>query len=195
VSGKTRIGVAPRRVPRENGTVTEIPVAVPTHAAAVLTFKSGVVGALVASYDIWDNQLPFIEIYGTEGTLAVPHPNWFTGEVRVKLHDDSDWRVVPDVIPSLQGEGMEGSMLRGMGVLDLVDSLAGAPQRTNVEVAYHTLEALEAVQVASDTSTVVTLRSTCERPAPLTKEQLASWSAIAADSGSEDVRGEPPPER
>jgi hypothetical protein len=37
----------------------------PTHISAILQFRSGVIGTLVASYDIWDHHLPWLEVYGT----------------------------------------------------------------------------------------------------------------------------------
>jgi predicted dehydrogenase len=177
VAGKTRIGAKTRKVTAPNRLVDVIDVTVPTHANAVLTFASGAVGTIVMSSDIWDHRLPNIEIYGTFGTLAVPHPNWYVGEVTIRLHGDQEWRVVEPVNPMLPGDDSRSPMLRGVGVMDLVDSLAGAPQRTSAAFAYHTLEVLEAVQVSSDTSSVVTLRSTCDRPAPLAKEQIAGWKA------------------
>jgi predicted dehydrogenase len=178
VAGKTRIGAKTRIVTAPNRLVDVIEVTVPTHANAVLSFASGAIGTLVMSSDIWDHRLPNLEIYGTEGTLAVPHPNWYVGEVSVRLHDDQEWRVVEPVNPQLPGDDSRTQMLRGVGVMDLVDSLAGRPHRTNAALAYHTLEVLEAVQVSSDTSSVVTLQSTCERPAPLTEEQISGWKAM-----------------
>lgn len=182
IAGKTRIGASTRRVTAPNRLVDVIEVKVPTHASAVLTFASGAMGTLVMSNDIWDHQLPNIEIYGTLGTIAVPHPNWYNGEVTIKTHNDKAWRVVESVIPPLQGEARpgqseaeRGQLLRGLGVMDLIDSLAGTSHRTSAALAYHTLEVLEAIQRSSDTSTVMTLQSTCERPAPLTREQMAHW--------------------
>jgi predicted dehydrogenase len=179
VAGKTRIGARTRQVTAPNRLVDVIEVKVPTHANAVLTFASGAMGTLVMSNDIWDHRLPNIEIYGTLGTVAVPHPNWYNGEVTIKTHDDKEWRVIEPVIPQLQGEARpgvdQGRILRGLGVMDLIDSLAGAPHRTSASLAYHTLEVLEAIQHSSDASTVVTMQSVCERPAPLSKEQIASW--------------------
>lgn len=186
VAGKTRIGARTRQVVAPNRLVDMIEVKVPTHANAVLTFASGAIGTLVMSNDIWDHKLPNIEIYGTLGTVAVPHPNWYNGEVSIKTHDDHEWRVVEPITPPLQGEvgpsqneDSKGQLLRGLGVMDLIDSLAGAPHRTSASLAYHTLEVLESIQRSSDASTVVTLQSRCERPAALTREQMARWNIQA----------------
>jgi predicted dehydrogenase len=153
VAGKTRIGARTRQILAPNRLVDLVEVKVPTHANAVLTFASGAIGTLVMSNDIWDHRLPNIEIFGTLGTKAVPHPNWYNGEVSIKTHDDQEWRVVEPITVPLQGEispgqsdAIQGQLLRGLGVMDLIDSLAGAPHRTSAALAYHTLEVLESIQ-------------------------------------------------
>ena len=68
-----------------------IEVEVPTTVNGVLAFASGANVALTASWDIWKHQrLPF-EIYGTEGSMLVPDPNFFGGEPMVSARD-ADWR-------------------------------------------------------------------------------------------------------
>jgi predicted dehydrogenase len=174
VAGKARIGGAPRRVSKLDGTVEEIAVAVPTHAVAVLGFASGAIGTFVSSYDIWDHGLPDIEIYGTEGTLSAPHPNWFDGEVRIKRHDDQDWSVVPPALRAI--ERVRREKVRGIGVVELAGSIGrGLPHRASAELAYHVLEVLEAVQSSSDRGEVVRIASHCERPAPLSATEVEAW--------------------
>ena len=43
---------------------------------------------------MWAHTLPRIEIYGTEGSLSVPDPNNFGGEVRVRRMGETEWRDV-----------------------------------------------------------------------------------------------------
>jgi predicted dehydrogenase len=174
VSGSTRIGAPVRRVKKPTG-MLEIPVSVPTHASATLTHASGVVGTFVASFDIWDHHLPDFEVYGTNGALESGHPAWYDGDVFVRLHSDEDWRLVPSVLPQIQPGGQRFPLTRGLGVLDLVESLSGKASRTSSELALHTLEVLEAIQTASDESTTVPISSAPERPAPLTAADLARW--------------------
>ncbi|MCY4526982.1 MAG: Gfo/Idh/MocA family oxidoreductase, partial [Anaerolineaceae bacterium] len=72
-----------------------IDVEVDTHVSAVLDFANGSVASLVASFDTWHHNLPFIEIYGTEGTLSVPDPNQFGGPVRVRRAAAEEWSEIP----------------------------------------------------------------------------------------------------
>ncbi|MDR1108136.1 MAG: Gfo/Idh/MocA family oxidoreductase, partial [Spirochaetaceae bacterium] len=95
VSGSARKGQAERIITSEplNGRV--IKVDVPTHIAGVLDFASGAVGVILTSFDVWSSSMPFIEIYGTEGTMQVPDPNYFRGEVRIRRFREDNWSTVP----------------------------------------------------------------------------------------------------
>lgn len=115
----------------------------------------------MSSYEIWDHHLPEIEIYGTEGTLSVPHPNWFDGDVKLKLHDE-EWRTLPPVLPAVEVRSRE--KVRGLGVVDLVDSLDGATHRSSGELGFHTLEVLGAIQRSSDEARWLPVESDPPRP-------------------------------
>jgi predicted dehydrogenase len=173
VAGMSRMGPTHRRIPRPDGTVEQIPVSVDTHASASLRFASGAVGTIVASFDIWDHELPFIEVYGAEGTLALPHPNWYDGEVKVRRHDDRRWWPVPPVLPPVVR--IPGEKIRGLGVLDLAGALRGGLHRTSAELACHTLEVLDAIQLSSDEQRVVEIGSGCDRPAPVSPDDFKAW--------------------
>jgi hypothetical protein len=43
------------------------------------------------SFDVWAAQLPSIEVYGAAGTLSVPDPNYFAGDVRLFRRDTGSW--------------------------------------------------------------------------------------------------------
>ena len=154
VMGKTRIGAAQRHVTAPDRLVDVIDVTVPTHATAVLELASGAIGTYLHSFDVWNHRHPHIEIYGSLGTLTVPHPNWFGGDVEVQLNAETAARVVDPVAPPIPGEGMGRSSFRGYGVLDLIGAIGGAPHRTSATLAYHTLEVLEAIQRSSDSGRV-----------------------------------------
>ena len=166
VSGATRIGANPRLVTAPDRLVESIVVDVPTHAVALLRFSSGVVGSLTASFEVWSDHLPHIEIYGTRGILRVPDPDKFDGEVMFKPNTAERWEVVEPVL-QLEGWWAEGGRIRGLGVADLADSLRGRPQRASSEVGFHVLEVLESIELASTSETVVHLKSAPARPEPV----------------------------
>lgn len=180
VSGVTRIGGNPRRVTAEDRLVETVVVTVPTHAVSILRFASGAVGSLTASFDLWSEHLPHLEIYGTEGILRLPDPNWFEGDVTFKANSSSDWERVQPVIALREWSSDEG-MLRGLGVADLVASLGGAPQRATAKLGYHVLEVLASIEESSTTETVRHLKSSPPRPDALTSGDLLG-RVIATDA-------------
>ncbi len=165
VHAAARIGSRVRPVSTPGRRVESIDVTIPTHASAVLEFASGAIGTVLMSFDVWDHELPFLELYGSEGTLSLPDPNDYDGTVRVRLHGEGAWRPLEPVIPGFTaGVGPEQLPLRGPGVADLAAALRGEPFRCNAGFALHVLEVLDAI--ANGTDGPAALTTTCERPAP-----------------------------
>ena len=161
VSGSAKTGSPMRTITSEplNGTVIEVEV--PTHIAGVLDFASGAVGTVITSFDVYSHTLPFIEIYGTEGTLRVPDPNTFGGPVYVKRFREEEWSQIP-LIKSYP----ENS--RGLGVTDMAEAVEeGRPHRASAELCYHVLDIMHGIHNASDSGKYYKLKSKCKRPAAL----------------------------
>ncbi|MFE4539346.1 Gfo/Idh/MocA family protein [Streptomyces scopuliridis] len=168
ISAATRVGAPTRRVTSPERVVEEVAVEVPTHASATLTFASGAIGTALMSFDIWDTELPRIEIYGTEGTLALPNPNFFDGDVRLKRHQDEEWQVLAPVIKPFGAVGTPEQHRRGLGVQDLAGAIGGKPLRVGAGFAFHTLDVLESVEASQRENRFIAIGSSCERPAPRT---------------------------
>jgi predicted dehydrogenase len=134
-----------------------IPVDVDTHVTGVLRHASGALSTLVMSFDSVATRASEIEVHGQTGSLVVPDPNRFDGDVR--LHElGGDWKTLP---PSA-GYREAG---RGYGVADLATTPPGDPARASGDVAYHVLDIMTALLESADSGTTVTVESTCERPA------------------------------
>ena len=130
-----------RPVTSPNRIVDSIDVAVPTHSCALLRFASGVVGTLTASFDAWERTMPFIEVYGTEGTLALPMPHERDGELRLKRHADTDWTTLPTPASEYR---------RGIGVVDMADAVrSGRAPRASGAAGFHVLAVLAAIGLSS----------------------------------------------
>jgi len=161
VSGSTRATFPTRTITSEPKNGEVITVDTPTHIAGVLDFASGAIGTITTSFDVWatTGHQP-IEIYGTEGTLSVPDPNGFGGDVRVKRFDEDDWRDVPT-------DEFAGNS-RGYAVADMALAIRnGRPHRANGALAYHVLDLMHAFHDASDAGAYVNVESTCDRPAAI----------------------------
>ena len=159
-----------------------IRVEVPTHYAGILRFRSGAVANINLSFDAWLSNLPKLEIYGTEGTIVVPDPNRFDGEVKLirrealldaveaapgdeaagLLSRPEMWEKYR-VMPSLYRQP-DGNM-RGIGLLDMICAIENQrPARAGAELAGHVLEVMECLSREDAVSAVA---SSCERPAPM----------------------------
>jgi predicted dehydrogenase len=137
------------------------PVEIKTHFAALLEFKSGPVVSFNASFDVQGHSHVPIEIYGSEGTLQVPDPNYFGGQVR-HLGKDGQWREIALT------HGYCDRDYRGLGVAEMATALAsGAEHRVSDALAFHVLEVMEAIVNSKSGGGPVVIRSSCERPRPL----------------------------
>lgn len=149
-----------------------IDVQVPTHVAGNIEFASGVVATVITSWEMWASNLPFVEVYGTDGSLTVPFNSEFGAEPLVRRGEPSDLGYVPTEPGG--GTWLEVPLThnrdtgRGVAVADMASALrTGSPFRASGGFGYHTLEILTAFDAASDGERHMKIDSTCERPAPL----------------------------
>ena len=90
-AGEARDGLhqhAPRRSARSRRptspmTGKKIKVGTPTTIHGVLEFHSGAIVTIGASWDTFSHGHHNIELYGTEGSVFVPDPNFFGGDIFV----------------------------------------------------------------------------------------------------------------
>ena len=141
----------------------KIPVHVPTHVAGVMAFANGAVVQIGMSFDVAGHKHVPLEVYGTEGTLIVPDPNHFGGEVQY-LKKGSSFE--PQELTSPYADGN----YRSIGVADLAHAIrSNRPHRANGSLALHVLEVMEAFHTASESGRTVTITTATERPVPLSE--------------------------
>jgi predicted dehydrogenase len=129
----------------------EFAVTVPTHVSALYEFESGQTAQSVFSFDSKLGRTQF-EVAGLDGTVVVPDPNTFEGDLLVHGADG---------VESLPSTGAtEG---RGIGVVELARAIrAGVPERASGEQAYHVLDIMVSTIEAGESRTPVDVRSTVE---------------------------------
>ena len=150
-----QIGTGPRQG-------TRFEVEVDTHVAGVLQHTGGAITTLMMSFDVWAARLPRIEVYGSAGSLSVPDPNHFAGEVALFRSDDPQWHP----LPASDGYLDAG---RGIGVADLaIATAAGTAHRAALDVGLHVLDVMESLLEATATGRAVGISSTCEIPSAVT---------------------------
>jgi predicted dehydrogenase len=152
-----------------------IAVEVATHVSGVMTFAGGAVISLTASWDVWRHEHNRIELYGTDGTLIPPDPNFFGGAARVSREGADFETIEPEgyafVAPNFAiGSGAGQANYRSVGVVDMAWAIReGRPHRASAELALHTLEVLEAFERSAAERRHVEIESACGRPEPLPK--------------------------
>jgi predicted dehydrogenase len=148
----------------------EIGVDVFTHVTGVLTHASGALSTITMSFDAVATRAEPIEVHGPGGTLIVPDPNHFDGDVRLRRLGADDW----ETLPVAAGYRTGG---RGLGVAELMTAPAAASStggaRASGTLALHVLDVMESVlRSAATGGGSVTVEAQAERPAavPLADE-------------------------
>lgn len=136
-----------------------IDVEVDTHVNALLRFENGAIGNMITSFDVYGSVLPKIEIYGTKGSIVVPDPNTFGGDVLLKQSFDNEFHSYP-----LINRFSENS--RGLGVSDMAQCLINNSSENcaNGILALHVLEIMEKILLSSELKQEIELETTCNRP-------------------------------
>lgn len=180
VTGMAQTTYAERRITSKERYGELIVVETPTHVSATLEFERGILGTLLATFDVWATRLPFIEIYGAEGTLSTPDPDSWDGTPFMRRYGDEERRMLDlernvswtPVTPSHQSTYQTGGA-RGIGVEDLAQSLIDdRPHRASAEMAYHVLDVALSIAEAAETSQHIDVLSTCSRPAPVPSDAV-----------------------
>lgn len=151
----------------------EVPVDTPTNIHAILEFESGAIITLGASWDVWKHSHPNMELYGSEGSMQVPDPNFFGGDIYLS-EENGDLEVVPAAehpfgTPNeLHGE-IHQANYRTAGLADMVQAIsAGREHRCNIDLALHGVDVMTSILLAGEKKEWVQTTTTCSRPAPLT---------------------------
>jgi predicted dehydrogenase len=188
VQARTSTGFAERIVTAKGPrTGDRIKVETPTTAMAILEFAGGADIVFTMSWDVWKHGHPPIELYGTEGSLRVPDPNFFGGTVE-RTEKGGDWIVVDSAAkpfgkPNWRSPNWAPSMpdranYRCLGIAELASAaVKGTPHRSSGALASHVLDAMHAILEAGRTGKAVDVASRIERPATLTDTDAAAlWA-------------------
>ncbi|WP_442543615.1 Gfo/Idh/MocA family protein [Arthrobacter sp. KN11-1C] len=146
----------------------EFPVEVPTHVGALVEFEKGGSAQGIFSFESPRSRGGFLEITGTEATLALPDPNNFDGDIRISRSGDEGWTAIP---------ARGATHGRGMGVLEMARSIrAGVPHRATGELGFHVLDTLVSISESTETGTFIDVDSSATPPPPLPEE----WDPTAS---------------
>ncbi|MBQ4050184.1 MAG: Gfo/Idh/MocA family oxidoreductase [Oscillospiraceae bacterium] len=138
-----------------------IEVNTPTHIEAFITLDSGITVSLLTSFDVYQSKQTNIEIYGTKGTLYVPDPNMFSGDIVFYNGETGETETYP-----VEFDYAENS--RCLGLDDLAKAIeTGRPGRTTSKQTFHVLETMAGIMKSAETGEPYVLTSHFDREAPM----------------------------
>lgn len=159
-TGMTKASFETRTVTAKEQAGKVISVEVPTYVDGVMMFESGAVGRMLATFDAYYPKADRIEIFGTEGTLIAPDPNFFSGPVQLV---DKEGKVTDmELVPGYTDNS------RGLGLWDMCASIrAGVSPRAGYQQTRHVLEIMTSFERASRKKGFETIETPYERPRPM----------------------------
>jgi predicted dehydrogenase len=158
-------------------------VETPTTIMGMLHFASGADVNIFMSWDVWKHGHPAIELYGTEGTLRVPDPNFFGGSLQYSKGRD-EWITVDASDRAFGRPNYRAAMwpatqpsqanYRCLGIAELAASVTrGTPHRASGAMGSHSLEAMQSVIRSGRDGGRIVLDSKIDRPASLPEDEAA----------------------
>ena len=132
----------------------------PTHTTAALELRSGATATLVASFEAPSQYVCDLQIYGSDGAIALPDPNNFGGSLRVR-RGQGEWE---DVLYASLGP----RECRGLGLSEMVDAIdAGRPHRASGQLGRHVVDVARSILQSAAEGTAVEVEESADQPAPL----------------------------
>ncbi len=153
-----------------------IPVKTPTTIQAILEFVSGATVTLTASWDVWSHRHANMELYGTDGSLYVPDPNFFGGVVEASGRDKEikpleAWDH-PFGISNQESPQGPRANYRTAGLADMAMAIIeGRDARCSLDRTLHGVDVMTSILKSGEEGRFIDLTTTCTQPAALGIEE------------------------
>ena len=164
-----------------------------TSLYGALCFESGVHGTITVTGESF-METPRVEVYGSEGTLICPDPNYNGGPVRLMRKGGSRFMEIPlthDHVTTNKFEGAPGTWgdsRRGMGVAEMAWAIRQErPHRCDVGIHLHALELIHGLEVCTKEGSVYAMETHPARPAALKAGMIGKCHEAALAEYHEDV--------
>ena len=148
----------------------KIKVETPTTLMGTLEFHNNAKIQFFCSWDVWKHKHSTIELYGLEGSMIVPDPNFFSGDILIS-HKEEDWQVINNDkmllgIPNkTDNNGSKIANYRGIGLSDMISSISNhRKSRCSLDLAVHVLEAMEGIIKSSDNRVIYNMKTRPNQP-------------------------------
>ncbi|MFD1694528.1 Gfo/Idh/MocA family protein [Roseibium aestuarii] len=165
-----------RRGVTTDGALVEMDVDCDTTFQALLSFRNGMQVSLVLSWDVWGPAESGIRVFGTHGTLELPDPTTYEGEVVLNRVDEGTGLVSPTVVPSTLAAPTDlraEDFYRGLALADMARALReGGSYRCSDYLAVHVVEVLEGIEHAAREGRRVVIGTDCCAPDPIVSAEI-----------------------
>ena len=158
-----------------------VPVSTPTNIHAILEFENGAHIALMGSWDVIANKHTNMELYGVDGALHVPDPNFFGGSVEMAQRGGAGFEAVElwdHPLTQAKFQTQDGRMLANYRAAGLSDMMAaheeGREHRCSLDRALHVVDVLLSILKSAEEKRSVDIGTKCTQPAPFSKEEAAA---------------------
>ena len=162
-----------------------IKVETPTTINAFVTSANGAEVSFNMSWDVWVHGHTPIELYGSEGSLKVPDPNFYDGLVQV-TQKAGDWQTHDSATrlygkpnfrsPAWPASRPDRANYRCVGIAEMASAIVrGTPHRSSADLASHTLAVMYAMlESGASAGKGIDIAQGFTQPAPLTEPEAAA---------------------
>jgi len=160
-----------------------ITVEIPTTIISHLEFKSGSLIDAFFSFDVWKHNKNHIELYGDKGSMNVPDPNMFGGDLMICSKKGGQWESITTNHMNLGKYNIEKNIektheeptvanYRGIGVSEMIDSIhKNRLNRCSGELSLHVLDIMDSILESGKENKIINLRSECKQPEYFSEEE------------------------
>jgi len=164
----------------------EIKVEVPTTILSHIEFKSGALIDAFFSFDVWKHSKNHIELYGDKGSINIPDPNMFGGDILVCKSKNGDWENIDTKNNNLgkiniknksekANESAGIANYRGIGVSETVDAIKNNRlNRCSGELSLHVLDILDSIIKSSKENKKIELRSSIKNLNYFSEDEISN---------------------
>ncbi len=156
----------------------KIKVETPTTLIGSLDFYNDSKIQFFCSWDVWKHSHSNMEIYGLEGSMIIPDPNFFSGNILISKKN-SEWHEINNDAMALgipnttDNKGLKIANYRGIGLSDMVDAIINNRKpRCSLDLSLHVLEVMESIIKSSETNKTFNLTTKPDKPEFLDEKKI-----------------------
>ena len=156
----------------------KIKVETPTTLMGTLYFHNDSKIQFFCSWDVWSHSHSNMEIYGLEGSMIIPDPNFFSGDILLSKKN-KEWNKINNnemllgVPNKTDNNGSKIANYRGIGLSDMIDSIIkGRKPRCSLDLALHVLEVMEGIIKSSESEKLFSTTTKPDKPLYLDDQEI-----------------------